>query len=51
MTVKEGVGSSVLRIIFENKWEQVNYNLPGNSCIMWKFRICAIEEVLLSAYI
>lgn len=46
--MKEGVGSSVLRRIFEHKREQVNYHLPGDSCIMGKFRIYAIEKVLLS---
>jgi hypothetical protein len=48
MAVKEGVGSSVLRRIFENKREQVNYNLPGDNCIMRKFGICATEKLLLS---
>jgi len=48
MAVKEGVGSSFLRRIFEHRWEQVNYHLPGDSCIKKKFRICAIEKVLLS---
>jgi len=48
MAVTEGVGSSVLRRIFENKTEKVNYHLPGDSCIMGKLRNYAIEKVLLS---
>ena len=48
MAVREGVVSSVLRRVFEHKKEQVNYHLHGDSCVMGKFRIYAIEKVLLS---